>query len=276
MGIKLTNNDVWLTNHPYLRGIADLQNVVDTTLEELSIPAVGIPPWDGYARDFDAGVPLLLSPNVGIDLSPVERSLACFLEKLALKPLPYKLDLQVRDLIADLQTDSTFSSRVIAGLLENNEIAFRHPGLIRYSGWTVLAKSLHPLVEAFAHWRDEERWLRNYCPMCGGRPAMAQLVGCDPGRLRLLVCGCCMSHWRYRRTGCPFCKPEDDHRLSVLSIEGEDALRIEYCQSCGGYLKTYVGQGREGLLLADWTTVHLDIIAGDRGLKRCAGSLYHL
>jgi FdhE protein len=62
----------------------------------------------------------------------------------------------------------------------------------------------------------------------------------------------------------------------VLSIEGEDALRIEYCQSCGGYLKTYVGQGREGLLLADWTTVHLDIIAGDRGLKRCAGSLYHL
>jgi FdhE protein len=62
----------------------------------------------------------------------------------------------------------------------------------------------------------------------------------------------------------------------VLSIEGEDALRIEYCQSCGGYLKTYVGQGREGLLLADWTTVHLDIIAGDRGLKRCAASLYHL
>jgi FdhE protein len=276
MGIKLTNNDVWLTNHPYLRGIADLQNLVDTTLEELSIPAVGIPPWDGYARDFDAGVPLLLSPNVGIDLRSVERSLACFLETLALKPLAHKLALQMRDLITDLQTDSTFSSRVIAGLLENNEIAFRHPGLIRYSGWAVLAKSLHPLVEAFAHWRDEERWLRNYCPMCGGRPAMAQLVGCDPGRLRLLVCGCCVSRWRYRRTGCPFCKLEDDHRLSVLSIEGEDALRIEYCQSCSGYLKTYVGQGREGLLLADWTTVHLDIIAGDRGLKRCAGSLYHL
>jgi FdhE protein len=276
MGIKLANNDLWLTNHPYLRGIADLQNVVDTTLGELSIPTVDIPPWDSYARDFDTGVPLLLSPNVNIDLSPVERSFACFLEKLASKPLTRTLAPQARDLIAEFQTDSTFSSRVIAGLLEQNEISFRHPGLVRYAGWTVLANSLHTLVEAFAHWRDDERWLRNYCPMCGGRPAMAQLVGCDPGRLRLLVCGCCMSRWRFRRTGCPFCKPEDDHRLSVISIEGEDALRIEYCRSCGGYLKTYVGEGREGLLLADWTTIHLDIIARDRGLARYAGSLYHL
>jgi FdhE protein len=276
MGIELTNNDVWLTNHPYLRRIADLQNLVDATLGELSIPTVSTPPWDSYARDFVAGVPLLLSPDAGIELSPVQRCFACFLEKLALKPLVHKLALQVRDLIADLQTDATFSSRVIAELLENNEIAFRHPGLIRYSGWTVLAKSLHPLVEAFAHWRDEESWLRDYCPMCGGRPAMAQLVGCDPGRLRLLVCGCCMSRWRFRRTGCPFCKPEDDHRLSVLSIEGENALRIEYCLSCGGYLKTYVGEGRERLLLADWTTIHLDIIARDLGLASRAGSLYQL
>ena len=83
-----------------------------------------------------------------------------------------------------------------------------------------------------------------------------------------------MSRWRYPRTRCPFCEPQDDHRLAVLSIEGEDGLRIEYCQSCGGYLKTYVGEGREGLLLADWTTVHLDIIARDRGLAGRAGSLY--
>ena len=46
--------------------------------------------------------------------------------------------------------------------------------------------------------------------------------------------------------------------------------------SCGGYLKTYAGQGSESVLLADWTSLHLDIIARDRGLMRCAGSLYHL
>ena len=103
---------------------------------------------------------------------------------------------------------------------------------------------------------------------------MAQLVGIDPGRLRLLSCGRCRT--RYRRTGCPFCENRDDHRLAVLDVEGEDGLRIDYCESCRGYLKTYNGVGHETILLADWTSLHLDVIARDRGLKRLAGSLYEL
>lgn len=275
MGIELTNKDLWLSNHPYLRKIADLQNVVHAALEELSPPAFSVP-WDRYARDFAIGVPLLSSPSVSVDLTSAEPALGRLLEKLAQQPLEQNLAWQVGDLITELKADLTFSTRVIAGLLERDEIKFRHPGLIRYCGWTVMAECLHPLVEAFAHWRDEERWLRGYCPTCGARPAMAQLAGYDPGRLRLLACGCCKTRWRYRRTGCPFCKPRDDHRLGALSIEGEDALRIEYCESCGGYLKTYVGEGLEGLLLADWTTVHLDVIARDRGLTNRAASLYEL
>jgi FdhE protein len=105
---------------------------------------------------------------------------------------------------------------------------------------------------------------------------MAQLVGIDPGRLRLLCCGRCASRWRYRRTGCPFCQSQDDHCLAVLTIEGEGGLRIDYCEACLGYLKTYNGQGSEGLLLADWTSLHLDLLARDRGLKRLAASLYDL
>src|SRR5690348_18031183 len=48
---------------------------------------------------------------------------------------------------------------------------------------------LKPVVNAFKNSRDDERWLRNYCPTCGSSPAMAQLVGTDPERLRLLSCG---------------------------------------------------------------------------------------
>ena len=54
------------------------------------------------------------------------------------------------------------------------------------------------------------------------------------------------------------------------------ALSIDYCESCRGYLKTYDGEGSENVLLADWTSIHLDIIAQDRGLKRLAASLYEL
>jgi FdhE protein len=105
---------------------------------------------------------------------------------------------------------------------------------------------------------------------------MAQLVAADQGRQRLLSCGCCRTRWRYKRTGCPFCENEDDRSLGVLTIEGERGLRIDYCGSCNSYLKTYGGEGNETVLLADWTSIHLDVIACDRGLKRFAASLYDL
>jgi len=102
------------------------------------------------------------------------------------------------------------------------------------------------------------------------------LVGIDPGRVRLLSCGCCGTRWRYRRTGCPFCENEDEHRLGSVAVGGEENLRIDYCGSCGGYIKTYNGSGSESVLLADWTSLHLDVIARDRGLNRLAVSLYEM
>ena len=136
-----------------------------------------------------------------------------------------------------------------------------------------MARYLRPVVNAFDGWRDEDRWLRRYCPTCGSLPAMAQLVGADPGRKRLLSCGCCGTRWQFKRTGCPFCET-DAQRLASVTIEGEGGLRIDHCESCGGYLKTYDGQGNEALLLSDWSSLHLDLIAHDRGLKRLAASLY--
>jgi FdhE protein len=68
----------------------------------------------------------------------------------------------------------------------------------------------------------------------------------------------------------------NEQRVSVLAIEGEAGLRIDFCDFCQGYLKTYAGEGAEDVLLADWTSIHLDIIATDRGLKRLATSLYEM
>ena len=56
----------------------------------------------------------------------------------------------------------------------------------------------------------------------------------------------------------------------------ETILRIDYCEAGGGYLKTYNGEGSEAVFLADWTSIHLDVIAQDRGLKRLAASMYAL
>jgi FdhE protein len=179
-------------------------------------------------------------------------------------------------LLARLGEDaSTDPARVVPWLLGEDDLIPPSPALLRYLGWTATARWLAPVVRSFDAWRDEERWQRPYCPFCASLPAMAQLAGVDPGKRRLLACGCCGSRWQFRRTMCPFFET-DPHRLPSLTIEMEPELRIDHCTSCRGYLKTYVGEGNEGLMLSDWSSLHLDIIARDRGLVRATVSLYEL
>jgi FdhE protein len=268
--------DVWLARHPYLRSVADFHAEVATAAASVQSGSAKIPNWDDYIGDYQTGIPLLQSSHVAIDFEPAEAILVGLVESLTSRPLPEKLAAECRDSKSQLRGEMNAPHRAVAWLFDNEDFKPAHPGLIRYLGWTALAVYLRPLVDAFSSWREEERWLCGYCPTCGSPPAMAQLVGFDPGRLRFLSCGCCRTRWRYRRIGCPFCEGADDHRLSALAIEGEKYLRIDYCQSCRAYLKTYNGEGSELLFLADWTSLHLDIIAGDRGLKRLANSLYEL
>jgi FdhE protein len=268
--------DAWLTEHPYLSLVADFDAKVASAAASIPSATVNVPNWHDYIGDYRAGIPLLRSSHVAIDLEPAGALLVSLVENLASQPMPAGLASQRQDLQIQLRGEMNALRRTVGWLLESDEFEPAHPGLLRYLGWTALALHLRPLVDAFNSWRDEEHWLRGYCPTCGSPPAMAQLVGVDPGRLRLLSCGCCNTRWRYRRIACPFCDTPDDHRLSALAIEGEKYLRIDYCQSCRAYLKTYNGAGSESLFLADWTSLYLDVIARDRGLKRSANSLYEL
>jgi FdhE protein len=266
----------WLASHPYLRSIAEFDAQVATAAACMPSGSARIPDWEDYIDDYQARIPLLRSSHVAIDFEPAEAILVSLVGSLAAKPLPEKLVAECRALDNQLRCDMNAPRHAIAWLLDDEVFKPAHPGLTRYLGWTALARYLRPLVDAFSSWRDEERWFCGYCPTCGSSPAMAQLVAFEPGRLRLLSCGCCGTRWRYRRIGCPFCERAGDHRLSAVAIDGEKHLRLEFCESCRAYLKTYVGEGSERLWLADWTSLHLDVIARDRGLKRLANSLYEL
>jgi FdhE protein len=268
--------DVWVMVHPYLRSLAAFHAEVEKAAAERPISASPAPDFNDYMPDFHTGVPLLLSTSASGILKLAEPALLSSVDCLITKSLPEKLMGECRALAAEMHQDANAPQRAVAWLLGTEEFTPEHPGLLRYLGWIALARYLLPVVVAFGNWRDEERWLRSYCPTCGSMPAMAQLVGDDPGRLRLLSCGCCGTRWRFRRTGCPFCENNDDHRLAVLTVEGEAGLRIDYCQHCDGYLKTYSGKGNDSFLMADWTSLHLDVLARDRGLKRLAASLYKL
>jgi FdhE protein len=268
--------DVWLSRHSFLEPVAQLHTLVEDAVAEIPNESPCSPTWDDYAPHFQQGVPLLQSSAAFIDSTAPANALGLLIEKMSSVLLSGKLAQETRLVESELRGDPDAPRRAVAWLLDRDVYASANPGLLRYFGWTVLAHHLSPLVDAFAYWREEECWLRSYCPTCGSRPSMAQLVGADPGRLRLLSCGRCKTRWRYRRIGCPFCENRNYDRLTVLLVEGEGGLRIDYCEGCRGYLKTYDGEGSEEVLLADWTSIHLDTVARDRGLIRSAASLYEV
>jgi len=265
--------ELWLEAHSYLRPVADLAAQVDRAVEAIDVLDARVPELDDYRTDFLAGVPLLSSADAAVDLEPGGRMAATLLGQLASGTSPAWFVAETRALDTAMRGAPNVSRRIADFLLGDDSLTPPSPGLLRYVAWTAMARFLRPVVNAFDGWRDEDRWRRRYCPTCGSLPAMAQLAGADPGRKRLLSCGCCGTRWQFKRTGCPFCDT-DAQRLTSLTIEGERGLRVDHCESCGGYLKTYDGQGNEALLLSDWSSLHLDVIAHDRGLKRLAASLY--
>jgi FdhE protein len=265
--------DSWLATHAYLRRVAELSAEVDRAAAEIAISEAPIPNWDDYRADFLSGVALLQSADAAVDLDPGGCMAAALIERLALTRSSGRFAAETRALYAELQREPDAARRIVDFLLGDESAAPPFHGLVRYLGWAAVRRFIGPVALAFNSWRDEEKWQRRYCPTCGSLPAMAQLVGEEPGRRRLLSCGCCGTRWQFKRTCCPFCET-DSQRLESLIVEGESGLRIDHCASCGGYIKTYDGHGDESLLLSDWSSLHLDLLASDRGLKRLAVSLY--
>jgi len=261
----------WLRSHRFLGPLAQVRGRIDAAIADAGPSISPFSGWDEYVEDFAAGVPLLRS-EAHIDLEPAGLAIVKVVATLALDRLcPALLD-DAAALSAQLREDRYAPRHVVDWLLGDDSWKPVRHGLLRSAGWVTMAAGLRPLVQGFSEWRDEDHWLRRYCPTCGALPSMAHLVGVDPGRRRLLVCGRCATEWRFGRTACPFCETAS-HRLASV---GEGGLRIDYCESCRGYVKTYSGHGDEQVLLADWTSLHLDLVATNRGLKRMATSLYDL
>jgi FdhE protein len=136
--------------------------------------------------------------------------------------------------------------------------------------------SLRPALRAWAHslaaTTGLDGWRRGYCPMCGGSPALSEIQGKEGARH--LRCGVCGADWYYARLQCAFCGCEDYKQLGYLSVEGEaEKYRVQTCDRCHGYLKivvTFEPTPTDLLIVEDLATLHLDVIAQERGFARVA------
>jgi FdhE protein len=120
-----------------------------------------------------------------------------------------------------------------------------------------------------------EGWRHPYCPVCGGMPAMAALVGEEGSRHGL--CSFCGHVYRLARLGCPFCGADGAEDLRYFYSEEEDTYRVQVCDRCSGFLKvldTRKGGSVEALAIDDILTAHLDLVAEEQGYERKAPRLW--
>src|SRR5215469_9324471 len=124
--------DSWLTTHPYLQRVAEVQDTVERTVSILPVPNITLPNWDVYSADFLEGVPLLHSPSYQFDFETAGRLLLLFVNTLGSEPLPDTFAAEMRALRSALNQDQDGSRKATAWLLGKSTIAPAHLGLIRY------------------------------------------------------------------------------------------------------------------------------------------------
>ncbi len=142
--------------------------------------------------------------------------------------------------------------------------------LLRVLGENSLKPALRAWARDLQKVADLDEWRRGQCPMCGSPPALAEIQGKEGARR--LRCGLCGADWPYARLRCAFCANEDHKTLGYIIVEGEqEKYSLQTCDRCQGYLKTVVTHDPtpvDMLLVEDLATLHLDLIAVERGFQR--------
>ncbi|WP_088034597.1 formate dehydrogenase accessory protein FdhE [Evansella clarkii] len=140
--------------------------------------------------------------------------------------------------------------------------------LVRYS----LLPTLHEYAKEFDQTKvfNEEAWMKDYCPVCGDQHGLAEYRGSE--RFRHFRCLSCAGDWVFWRIACPHCDNRDHNKLSTIFIKEEKgSFQIDVCDECNGYVKGINKLDPSSplfLLLDDFATFHLDMLAKEKGYFR--------
>lgn len=152
----------------------------------------------------------------------------------------------------------------------------------RISFWIGVAAG--PILEtaaAEAPGVDRQDWTGAACPVCGG-PSQVSVIAEESGEFmagspRSLVCSRCATWWAFARAVCPFCSEQDSRRIEGFSAEAWPWVRVDCCQTCRAYVKTFdmrVSGARDVIpLVDDVATLTLDLWAVEHGYGRTTVSL---
>lgn len=170
------------------------------------------------------------------------------------------------------QTDRREQEALVATWLDD-------PSLVdpRFGLWIAVAAA--PILEPAAARVEppsKDDWTGRACPMCGDVAQCSAIVeesgGFMQGAPRYLICGRCASPWAFPRAVCSSCGEDDSRRISSYVADEWSWARVDACDSCRSYIKTFDLRGKGAMdvvpLVDDVATLALDLWAHETGLER--------
>ena len=273
---KKSPMDEYLKKHPFLVETANLQLAMEKILTGAVSP-VSFPEKDDIKKLVKDGMPLLQQPQLQRTMVKVAAvSLGDCLEALKEIEAPDMMKAALKAWQSwTAEAELTEIQQFFDCLLRQEDAEIQrfatdnklNEALVRTLGWQIVEALVPAEVKDPVLWQGIG-WKRNYCPVCGRQPVLAQLRKEQEGRARVLVCDGCHTVWPYARIGCVYCGNEDLKEMHILEPEGEEAMRLDVCDKCHAYLKTYNEEGEEEVYLRDWATIHLDFLGEEKSLQK--------
>jgi len=224
------------------------------------------------AEKLGAGLPLLRGVILDIDWPAVNRRLQDMIGALA----PRRADAApgLAEAVRSGQLDiAELTSFVLAGQPQSVHERAEELGLDVPLTASILSLTLFPILVPIRAGLEPllsaSSWTQGYCPVCGSFPKLGEFRGLE--QTRFLRCGLCAAQWQFPRLRCPCCGNRDHRQLGYLHVEGEEGkCRAGTCAECRQYIKmvsTLMPLTPLQLLVTDVATVHLDLLAADRGFS---------
>jgi FdhE protein len=88
------------------------------------------------------------------------------------------------------------------------------------------------------------------------------------GRAKFLVCGTCRTEWGINRVECPYCDNDKQENIRIIEFDAEKDLRIDTCDACKSYIKTYTGNSLDDIAMRDFASIHIDIASQKTGFNK--------
>jgi FdhE protein len=244
--------------------------------QETPIPAIDLPE-ERVKIMIEEGFPLIEREKFPVDRDSTER-LFKRLCQISLDENPL-LAAAAKTLLEAMDSGKSGLAKLIGAVLQNDAEVIESVAkdlqvdapILQALAKLSLQPSLLATAAAVAQRAPLDDWHYGYCPVCGGLPAMAALVG-EEGK-RQALCSFCGHFWELTRLSCPYCNTAKQEDLSYFYAEGEVLYRVHVCEKCRGYLKimdTREGGDLKGLAVDDLATGHLDVLAEEEGYQRKA------